>query len=343
MDLSKPAEQRPKQAWDSKGTIPKTEPSFTTVENTQSTLCTMLQPLFFLVKLFGMNISDKRYYSSGYGRISVGYSVFTMLVLCLLSGWSMRHLRNVTSLDNLVMSAWLAMLPFLSTCQAIHTFCMCVSDNGWRRLFTKYQLTHKGIWPTESCSKMRQHTYIYILVCLVYMSTMIFFEAYFKVFSLHSFRSESVFLTYLEIFITFYQYAWLIIPTLLLSYVIHITTREFQLFNEKLEGLSQSSPLEVTRSIGEIRDMHKRLSDLTQAADSLFSAPTVMCIIFHFVMICSSLYSLIYVPLSLGKPIDMAAKIIWMIASFLLLFTTIGTCARLNEKVGIAYYLCTHE
>ena len=335
MDLSKPAEERPKQAWDSKGTIPKTEPSFTTVRNTPSTLCTMLQPLLFVVKLFGMNISDKPYYSSAYGRISVGYSVFTMLVLCLLLGWNMRLLRNVTGLDSLVMYAGVLAFPLLATYQATHTFAMCVSDNGWRRLFTRYQLTQKGIWPTEACSKMWQHTFIYILVCLISIFTLIFFDAYFKVFSSHSFASGSVFLTYLEFFLAFYQQVWVIIPTVLLVYLNYLIVREFRLFNQKLEGLSQSSPLEMTRSIGEIRDMHKRLSDLTQAADRLFSAPTVMCIICHLVMICSTLYSLIYVPFNLGNPIEMAAKVTWMIASFLLLFATIGTCAWLNEKVRI--------
>ena len=306
-----------------------------------------LRPMFVTMKIFGMYyLDDTTFKNTFFSKFSFGYSVFVLILLIGNLCITLPTLFTLNSLDHIIFRGSLFVWYTYITCQGIAMFMMCFKVSSWRQLFKMYEQVEDIIWNIEGHIHLKKRVYVYVIVCWAVIICAISGTAYLlfgsEVFNNHYIFSlgekkpvEISIIKGIYIFINVYLNAAWIVPVVLSVMMNDLLAMNFRCFNEKVVKATKICPMNLSSALGEIRDMHQRLTDITNTADTLFSPIAAMVIISNVIINCCILYGMISNTLNSMNPVTLIVQIFWLTSSLLVIFINTGTCAWLKEEVGL--------
>ena len=306
-----------------------------------------LRPMLVTMKIFGMYYLDETTFKNTFSsKISFGYSVFVLIVLIGNLFINLPSLFSLKSFDYIVVMGSLCVWFTYTTCQGIAMFMMSFRVKAWRELFKIYEHAEDGFWSIEGHIHLKKRVYAYVIACwaaimvtngaLAYslFNTEIFNHLYILSLGGNDQMQISI-LKCVIFFLSFYLHAAWIVPVVMSVVMNDLLAMNFKCFNDKLDKATKTSPMNFSIALGKIRDMHQKLIDITNTADTLFSPIAAMAIIFNAITTCCILYGIIYNTFNTMDPVMLIVQIIWLTCSILIIFINTGTCAWLNEEVSL--------
>ena len=306
-----------------------------------------LRPMLVTMKIFGMYYLDETTFKNSFSsKFSFGYSVFVLILLIGNLCINLPTLFTLKSLDRIILLGSLRVWFAYITCQGIAMFMMCFRVKAWRELFKIYEHAEDGFWSIEGHIHLRKQVYVYVIACWATIMVTnggiayaLFNSEMFNTLYLVSLggndQMQISILKCVIFFLSFYLNAAWIVPVVMSVMMNDLLAMNFQCFNDKLAKATKNSPMNFSSALGEIREMHQKLIDITNTADTLSSPVAAMVIIFNVITSCCILYFIIYNTLNTMDLVTLIVQIIWLTCSILIIFVNTGTCAWLKEEVSL--------
>ena len=308
----------------------------------------VFHPILSILKICGLYFLDGADIRTNcICRFWFGYST---VVLMLLWGHTGLNLANFTftNRDEFIMRGALKMWDVYISCQASVLFVKCLRKKSWTQFFASYEDTQKGVWPIEGQRHVKSRIHLYVIVSLALVVLLmilniflLFWTSMFQYFllSLASNNSQLLVFKLLYLLILTYQTAAWMIPVIISVLISDFLATSFKCFNKRLAEHSQKCPKDFCESLGQVRDMHHKLSKLTSAADELLSEMAGITIVFNVAIDCCLMYSLLHEPFSFKNPLMVISQIFWLASAVVIIFVSTGCYAWVSEKVSLMEYI----
>ena len=303
-----------------------------------------LRPMLLTMKVFGQYSLDKIDFNNTLsGKIFFGYSILTLAVLWGNVCLNLPLILELKGLDDIITRGGFLTWYVYVSCQGTAMFLMSVRKKAWRQFFALYDLAQNSIWKVDGHQILRKRVKVYVMVSWFSMIVNMGFLVYISfwtnvIISPLNASNEFSVLAVISVFMSTYCTAAWILPIVLSVLMNDLLATNFKLFNKRLDERGRNCPCNCRGVLGRIRDLHQKLTCITDTADTLFAGITSFCIIFNLITICSCLYSMIYNSYNTSDPLVLISQSFWIACSSLILFLNTGTCAWVKEEVGLVLY-----
>ena len=289
----------------------------------------LLRPVFLSMKGFGLCALDKNALSSNSSsRFYICYSVFSSLLLYSYVYLQMTDIRGFSTIDDSVLTLSYLVWFFSVIVQGMVIFWMCTIKNTWQLVFDFYECTKQGIWKFDKNTAVKRRIYVYVLVAWIFVIYVTFYNVYGSVI----FGKPLAIVCVSCLCSVYFSAAW-ITPSVLLMSLTDIIGSHFKHFNGKIIEMSKTSPTHLYETIRSVRRLHLILDRVVEASDSVLGKIVVAAVFSKIVLMCCNVFSLVYGIHFFSND----AAVFWFIIECLVLFGTLGMCARLKEEVS-AYH-----
>ena len=292
----------------------------------------ILRPVLLTMKVCGFgSLREKGLCNNPPQLLHMCYTVFSLLMVYSNLSLYAAGIRSFRTINDFVITGSILLWYIHLAFQGMLLCVMCIRRKDWQQLFDMYEQTTQGIWRLDQHAALKKRIYIYVVLGWIWILLNIVNASYIAI--KHTVNADS-FVFYLQVVSAIYTYAIWIPPFVLFTCLTDTLITGFKNFNQKLSETIRNNPTYFYDSLSGIRDMHRRLSNLVVAADSVLNQIAAVIIMTNLTMICCSLYSIIYSIYYLDDPIGMLASAVWFSTEWIILFGSMGLCAMLKEEVN---------
>ena len=306
-----------------------------------------LRPMFLTMKVFGVYYLDGASLGKGLlARVSFGYSVAVLIMMLGNLAMDMALVAGFRTLDDIVVRGAFRVLDIYIASHCVVMFLNCLRKNAWREFFMMYHVVQDGDWFVDDHNhrQLKKRVYVYVAICWAAILCNIGFGTYFVFWTnlsqhlIFNVSKDNVQLMIAKCFFTMilvYISAVWIIPIALLVVINDLLATIFKVFNEKLAQRVKDCPMNLCDCIGQLRDKHQDLTNLTLTADTLLAGLAGMAIVFNVMIICCFSYAMIYNPFNFSDPLITVGQVFWLVTSLLIIFMSTITCSCVNGEVSM--------
>ena len=291
----------------------------------------LLRPVFLSMKCFGLCALDKNSLSSNSSsRFYICYSVLSSLLSYSFVYLQMKNIKGFSTIDDSVFTLNVLVWSSCVIFQGMVIFWMCTIRKTWQLIFNSYECTKQGIWKFDKYTAVKRRIYVYVLVGW----TLLMIDTFCNVYGSVLLGEPSVMICFTCLCSVYFSAAW-ITPIILLMSLTDIIGSHFKHFNGEIIRMSKTSAFSFYESIRSVRRLHLLLDRVVETSDSVLSKIVAGSVFSNLVAICFTIYSLAYGINYYYNHAQLAyTSGLWFIIECLVLFGTLGMCARLKGEVS---------
>lgn len=298
------------------------------------------------LRLLGLYYLDK--YQKAGTRTSNMYLAYSVFVIVIVISNFIRFifvLPNKGNLDDIIVYSSAGIWALYVLIHGLIMFALCARKSGWRAFFISVAELQRCPMAPKPCNfKRRVNIYVLAswLIFIINMSSygyLLFFTKAADTVHVPMETSHQVAFLH-KVFIlvvhVFSSGVWVFSLTIFFV-VTDLVGNLFRTLNGRLEEASRKDPVQFREMFPTLKNLHQKLCDLVDSADSLLTALLAGHIIFNLILLCGVMYFTIYNPLQMTDIMFFVSASFWFFASVAILLIATGASAWLKEQVRLLF------
>ena len=261
-------------------------------------------------------------------KVLLGYSVVNVVTLWVILCVQLKSISKMTNLNDIVYYGNDVVWSFSIACQGTAIFFMCLRKTGWQQLFLTHEHAQKRIWTSDIYVQFKKRVIMYVMICWIILLV----NGAFNIYSMSIYGSSLVIRCFV-FFFRVHEITWWVVPVILSVVINDLLASEFSSFNSRLRSEVEKFPVQLCKSLRQVRNVYQRLANVVKSANEMLSVFIMASITATVFNTCCQLYVLIYNDKWEEGIIKTISHIVFLTSGILALCLIIGGCALVKSKV----------